>query len=94
MKLGHGFISGFDWELYPKAEEFLQGEIRRFLRNNKFAAKLAKQMKDKTSTDFYDWIDLLGYGCLARTSLSKITHRSLVVPVLTVSLCVVPWNSR
>ena len=56
-KLGHGFITGFDWELYPEAEKFLQSEVSKFLKNNKFASRLAKRMKKETSTRFFDWID-------------------------------------
>jgi hypothetical protein len=59
MKGYKGFIKAknYDWDLHPDAERLLQKEINRFLRNNKYATKLAKAMKDKTSTRFFDWID-------------------------------------
>jgi len=58
---GKGFnprqVKEFDWELFPKAEKFLQKEVHRFLQNNKVAKKLAKDMETKTNTRFFDWID-------------------------------------
>jgi len=58
-KPGKGFIQGFDWVLYPKAEKFLKKEVKNFLRNNVFAKKLAKRMQKETSTEIFDWIDHL-----------------------------------
>src|SRR3989344_3290203 len=58
-KLGHGFITGFDWNLYPEAERFLQKQVNNFLNSNRFARKLAKRMEKETSTRFFDWIDYI-----------------------------------
>ena len=58
-KPGKGFIQGFDWALYPRAEKFLRKEIKNFLRNNVFTKKLAKRMQKETSTEIFDWIDHL-----------------------------------
>ena len=54
---GKGFIKGFDWGLYPEAENFLRTEVSRFLKNNVFAKNLSVKMKTYTSTHFFDWID-------------------------------------
>ena len=56
-KLEKGFISGFDWQLYPDTERFLQKEVNRFLRNNSMARRLARKMRSESSTRFFDWID-------------------------------------
>jgi len=57
VKLGRGFITGFDWELYPQTEKFLQKEINNFLKRNSFASKLSKRIEKETSTRLFDWID-------------------------------------
>ena len=58
---GKGFnqkqIAKFDWQVFPRAEKFLQREVNNFLKHNKVARKLAKDMQAKTNTRFFDWID-------------------------------------
>ncbi|MDA2936612.1 hypothetical protein MYX06_05340, partial [Patescibacteria group bacterium AH-259-L05] len=51
------YAKKFDWDLYPQAEIFLNQEIRKFLKNNNTANKLAKLMQTKTSSQFFCWID-------------------------------------
>ena len=71
---GKGFVKGFDWGLYPEAERFLNGIIRKFLRNHGLARHLAKEMYEHTSTKFFDWID---YVVLPKNSVSESTLRKL-----------------
>lgn len=49
--------NNFDWGLYSDAEKILKREVKKFLRHNPFAEKLAKEIEENTSTDFLDWID-------------------------------------
>ena len=49
--------SRFNWKLFPKADKFLQSQIRNFLTKNSFAKILADHMEKETSTRFFDWID-------------------------------------
>ena len=49
----------FDWDLFPKAESFLQTELVKCLRGNNFAETLANEIQQKTSTRIFDWVDHL-----------------------------------
>ena len=49
--------SEFNWKLFPRAEKFLQIQVRKFLTKNSFAKILAERMEKETSTRFFDWID-------------------------------------
>ena len=49
--------SRFNWKLFPKAEKFLQSQIRNFLTKNSIAKILADRMEKEASTRFFDWID-------------------------------------
>lgn len=51
------FYDTFDWGLYLDAEKFLQAEIKKFLRQNSFAKRLAQDISENTSTRFFDWVD-------------------------------------
>ena len=50
-------FSAFDWPLAYEAETLLRQFISSFLERNQFANRLAKQMRDQTGTDFYEWVD-------------------------------------
>lgn len=52
-----GFSKNFDWELYPKTEQFLEEEIQDFLNHHAFARQLSTQMTEKSSTRLFDWVD-------------------------------------
>lgn len=56
---GKGFeeVEKFDWGLYPEAEKILHQHVSSFLKNNSVAQRLSKQMLEKSSTHFFDWID-------------------------------------
>jgi hypothetical protein len=47
----------FDWPLAYDAETLLRRFIQRFLERNAFARRLSDQMRDRTGTDFYEWVD-------------------------------------
>src|SRR5438067_2533939 len=49
----------FDWKRFPEAESFLDDQVRAALAGNAFAARLARRMKEETSTRFVAWVDHL-----------------------------------
>jgi len=49
----------FDWGLYPKAEQFLNNQIKKFLKNNAYAKRLAAKMQKQCSTEIFDWVDYI-----------------------------------
>ncbi|NIQ04683.1 MAG: hypothetical protein GWO20_02810 [Candidatus Korarchaeota archaeon] len=59
MKVKMPEKENFDWKLYPKAEEFLQGKINTFVSHHQVASRLARKIEAETSTRFVDWIDHL-----------------------------------
>src|SRR4051794_15374779 len=52
-------LEAFQWERQPQAEALVREVVADFLGRNKFAADLARRMKDETGTRFYDWVDFL-----------------------------------
>src|SRR6266853_1656921 len=52
-------VPRFDWPLANEAETFLRRRVESFLAQNRFAQHLAKQLRDETATDFFEWIDHL-----------------------------------
>jgi hypothetical protein len=49
--------SEFDWQIYPKLEQFLNQQIGFFLTRNQASRILSERMFNETSTRFFDWID-------------------------------------
>jgi hypothetical protein len=49
-------LAAFHWEPQPQAEALVRSIMDEFLGRNRFAADLARRMKDETGTRFYDWI--------------------------------------
>src|ERR1700747_2457952 len=49
--------TSFDWPLAYQAESLVRDFISGFLRKNSAAEKLAKEMSEKTGTDFLEWVD-------------------------------------
>ena len=47
----------FDWPLAYEAEELLRRFIRSFLEHNEVASRLARDLRQRTGTDFYEWVD-------------------------------------
>jgi hypothetical protein len=47
----------FDWPLAYEAEKLLRQHIAAFLEKNSFARHLAERMRNKTATDFFEWVD-------------------------------------
>ena len=47
----------FDWPLAYQAESLVRDFISAFLRKNSAAETLAKEMSEKTGTDFLEWVD-------------------------------------
>ena len=52
-------MNAFDWNLFPKAESFLQTRLDEFLSMNNSATILVNEIKQKTSTRIFDWVDHL-----------------------------------
>ena len=79
---GKGFIKGFDWGLYPEAERFLNGIIRKFLKQNRLSRHLAKEMYDEASTKFFDWIDhiVLPKKAVSESTLRKLGFKKVRIP--------------
>ena len=50
-------LDDFDWPLAYDAEALLRRYIQAFLDRNTFACRLSNQMRDRTGTDFYEWVD-------------------------------------
>ena len=78
---GKGFIKGFDWGLYPEAEDFLNQVIRSFLAGHGLARKLAKKMREHMSTRFFDWIDhiVLPQSFVSEAKLRKLGFEKVKV---------------
>src|SRR5215468_8917623 len=49
----------FDWPLAYEAEQLVRRHIGLFLERNSFASALARQMREESATDFFEWIDHL-----------------------------------
>jgi hypothetical protein len=49
--------TSFDWPLAYQAESLVRDFIAAFLRKNSEAETLAKEMSEKTGTDFLEWVD-------------------------------------
>ena len=49
--------TSFDWPLAYQAESLVRDFISGFLRKNSAAETLAKEMSEKTGTDFLEWVD-------------------------------------
>jgi hypothetical protein len=47
----------FDWPLAYEAETLLRRFIRSFLEHNEVANRLARDLRQRTGTDFYEWVD-------------------------------------
>jgi hypothetical protein len=47
----------FDWPLAYEAETLLRRFIRSFLEHNEIANRLARDLRQRTGTDFYEWVD-------------------------------------
>ena len=47
----------FDWPLAYEAEKLLRRFIRSFLEHNEVASQLARDLRQRTGTDFYEWVD-------------------------------------
>ncbi|MBV8213304.1 MAG: hypothetical protein JOZ08_08780 [Verrucomicrobia bacterium] len=54
--------TSFDWPLAYDAESLVRGFISAFLGKNSTAQALAKEMSDKTGTDFLEWVDHITLG--------------------------------
>jgi hypothetical protein len=50
-------LHGFDWPLAYEAETLLRRFIRSFLEHNEVATRLARDLRQRTGTDFYEWVD-------------------------------------
>src|ERR1700726_1767210 len=50
-------LHDFDWPLAYEAETLLRGFIRSFLEHNEVASQLARDLRQRTGTDFYEWVD-------------------------------------
>ena len=50
-------MNEFDWPLAYDAEALLRRFVLAFLDHNAFASGLAGNMRDRTGTDFYEWVD-------------------------------------
>jgi hypothetical protein len=59
----------FDWPLCYQAENFLLDRIQTFLARNKFASRLAEQMRAETGTLLIDWLDYLALAADSETAL-------------------------
>ncbi len=67
-------LEEFQWTPQPQAEELIRGLVAEFLSRNRFAADLAKRMKEETGTRFYDWVEAI---CLPRSSTTEQKLRSV-----------------
>ena len=47
----------WDWKLFPQTEAFLSGQIRSYLRRNRYADVVRGEIENTTSTRFIDWVD-------------------------------------
>ncbi len=47
----------FDWPLAYQTEALLRRFVNAFLNQNPFANHLANQMRERTGTDFFEWVD-------------------------------------
>ena len=50
-------IHAFDWPLAYEAESLLRRFVLSFLQHNQLASRLAAEMRHRTGTDFYEWVD-------------------------------------
>src|SRR4051812_9762580 len=58
----------------PQAEALVRGLVAEFLGRNRFAAELARQMKEDTGTRFYDWVETI---VLPRSTTTEQKLRSV-----------------
>ena len=61
----------FNWPLAYDAENLLRQRIGSFLKQNSFAAELARRMHDETGTDFFEWVDHLVVSPDEETALAR-----------------------
>lgn len=52
-------MDAFDWQCHPEAEAWLHSLIDGYLEKNPQIARLAENLREKTSTRLFDWIDHL-----------------------------------
>jgi hypothetical protein len=50
-------VQEFDWPLAYEAEKVLREFVLSFLNRNRFANRLAEDMRRQSGTDFYEWVD-------------------------------------
>src|SRR5580765_6426054 len=67
-------LEEFQWTPQPKAEALVRGLVAEFLGRNRFAADLAKRMKEETGTRFYDWVEAI---VLPRSTTTEQKLRSV-----------------
>lgn len=69
----------YHWPRCPDADGFVRECLRRFLQSHRFAARLARQFQEKTSTEFISWTDhiILPKGKFNVSDLSK--HYGFVI---------------
>src|ERR1700737_250049 len=56
-QIDSGRLHEFDWPLAYEAESLLRRFVHSFLEHNQFASRLAAEMRHRTGTDFYEWVD-------------------------------------
>jgi hypothetical protein len=62
----------FDWPLAYDAEALLRQFIDMFLDRNRFASRLSNEMRDRTGTDLYEWVDHFSLGPEHRDALLAV----------------------
>jgi hypothetical protein len=83
--------TSFDWPLAYQAESLVRDFIAAFLRKNSAAETLAKEMSEKTGTDFLEWVDhfmlaseheaeLLDAGFIDETVRAEVGQKVLYHP--------------
>jgi hypothetical protein len=75
----------FDWPLAYDAEALLRRFVLAFLDQNAFASGLASNMRDRTGTDFYEWVDHFCVGAEHAEELlaAGLIRESVAAPVGT-----------
>lgn len=54
-------LKKFDWQLYPKQEEYQKDLVDKFLAGNMAAKEMAKRIEGHTQTRFFNWIDYMAF---------------------------------
>ncbi|MDX1564335.1 MAG: hypothetical protein R3236_02965 [Phycisphaeraceae bacterium] len=68
----------FIWPQCPEADRFVRDRVEAFCRRDAFAGGLAEEMRARTSTCFFDWVDhlILADESVDRAELKSIGYRS------------------